>query len=61
MGETAPGMAPPGDVLGSVDREHGDGVKHVLGICASPTEGAKFSACVCSELTTRGVKDLLIV
>jgi putative transposase len=38
-----------------------DGVKHVLGIWAQTTEGAKFWAAVCAELANRGVRDVLIV
>ena len=38
-----------------------DGVKHVLGIWVQSTEGAKFWAGVCAELSNRGVKDVLIV
>ena len=38
-----------------------DGVKHVLGIWIQATEGAKFWAGVCAELSNRGVKDVLIV
>ena len=37
-----------------------DGVKHVLGIWVSATEGSKFWAGVCAELANRGVKDILI-
>jgi len=37
-----------------------DGVKHVLGIWVSATEGAKFWAGVCAELADRGVTDILI-
>jgi transposase-like protein len=38
-----------------------DGIKHVLGIWVQATEGAKFWAAVCAELSNRGVKDVLIV
>jgi putative transposase len=38
-----------------------DGVKHVLGIWVQSSEGAKFWAGVCAELSNRGVKDVLIV
>ena len=38
-----------------------DGIKHVLGIWVQSTEGAKFWAGVCAELSNRGVKDVLIV
>lgn len=38
-----------------------DGVKHVLGIWVQTTEGAKFWASVCAELSNRGVRDVLIV
>lgn len=38
-----------------------DGVKHVLGIWVQTTEGAKFWASVCAELSNRGVGDVLIV
>ena len=38
-----------------------DGVKHVLGIWIQATEGAKFWAGVCAELSNRGVKDVLIL
>src|SRR6186713_3374034 len=38
-----------------------DGVKHVLGIWAQASEGAKFWAGVCAELRNRGVRDVLIV
>lgn len=38
-----------------------DGIKHVLGIWVQTTEGAKFWAGVCAELSNRGVKDVLIV
>ncbi len=37
-----------------------DGIKHVLGIWVSATEGAKFWAGVCAELANRGVQDILI-
>jgi len=37
-----------------------DGVKRVLGIWVSTTEGAKFWAGVCAELANRGVHDILI-
>jgi len=38
-----------------------DGVKHVLGIWIQATEGAKFWAGVCAEMSNRGVKDVLIL
>ena len=38
-----------------------DGVKHVLGIWIQQTEGAKFWASVCADLSNRGVADVLIV
>lgn len=38
-----------------------DGVRHVLGIWVTATEGAKFWAGVCAELANRGVNDILIV
>ena len=37
------------------------GVKHVLGIWVQATEGAKFWGGVCSELSNRGVRDVLIL
>lgn len=38
-----------------------DGIKHVLGIWVQTTEGAKFWAGVCAQLSNRGVNDVLIV
>ena len=37
-----------------------DGIKHVLGIWVAASEGAKFWAGVCAELSNRGVRDILI-
>jgi len=37
-----------------------EGVKQVLGIWVQNTEGAKFWAGVCAELSNRGVRDVLI-
>ena len=38
-----------------------DGIKHVLGIWVQASEGARFWAQMCAELTNRGIKDVLIV
>jgi putative transposase len=38
-----------------------EGIKHVLGIWVQATEGAKFWGGVCSELSNRGVRDVLIL
>jgi putative transposase len=38
-----------------------DGIKHVLGIWITETEGAKFWLSVCTDLRNRGVRDVLVV
>ena len=38
-----------------------EGIKQVLGIWVTETEGAKFWAQVCAQLANRGVKDVLVV